>query len=108
MRERDAAQAVIVGAGVVGASIAYRLARAGARVTLIDRGEPGQGTSANSFAWVNSNDKTPRPYHRLNAESVIAHRRLRDDALADLARRSDRGTGAAACAAMPPARETPR
>src|SRR6266542_1880217 len=75
---------VVVGAGVVGASIAYRLARSGARVTLVDRGTPGRGTSANSFAWVNANDKPPRAYHRLNAESVVAHRRLRDDVAADL------------------------
>jgi glycine/D-amino acid oxidase-like deaminating enzyme len=84
---------VVVGAGVIGASIAYRLARAGARVTLVDRGAPGQGTSANSFAWVNSNDKPPLAYHRLNAESVVAHRRLRDDVAADLAKTSEPPTG---------------
>lgn len=78
---------VVVGAGVVGASIAYRLARAGARVTVVDRGVPGRGTSANSFAWVNANDKPPLAYHRLNAESVVAHRRLRDDVAADLGAR---------------------
>ena len=75
---------VVIGAGVVGASIAYRLAQEGAQVTVVDRGQPGQGTSANSFAWVNSNDKPPQAYHRLNAESVLAHRRLRDDVLDDL------------------------
>jgi glycine/D-amino acid oxidase-like deaminating enzyme len=69
---------IVVGAGVVGASIAYRLARAGARVMLLDRGAPGGGTSATSFAWVNSNAKTPLAYHRLNAEGIAAHRRLRD------------------------------
>ena len=79
---------VVVGAGVIGAAIAYRLARAGAQVTLVDRGEPGQGTSANSFAWVNSNDKPPLPYHRLNAESVVAHRRLREDVASDLEKTS--------------------
>ncbi len=79
---------VVVGAGVIGAAIAYRLARAGARVTLVDRGEPGQGTSANSFAWVNSNDKPPLAYHRLNAESVVAHRRLREDVGSDLEKTS--------------------
>jgi glycine/D-amino acid oxidase-like deaminating enzyme len=64
---------------VVGAAITYRLACAGARVTVVDRDAPGRGTSANSFAWVNSNNKPPRAYHRLNADSVVAHRRLRDD-----------------------------
>jgi glycine/D-amino acid oxidase-like deaminating enzyme len=71
---------VVIGAGVVGASIAYHLARAGTgAVTIVDRAGPGRGTSSTSFAWVNSSDKSPRPYHRLNAESVTAHRRLRDD-----------------------------
>lgn len=69
---------VVVGAGVVGASIAYWLAHAGAQVTLLDRAAPGHGTSATSFAWVNSNAKTPLAYHRLNAEGIAAHRRLRD------------------------------
>src|SRR5436189_3924604 len=80
----SAPEVAVIGAGVVGTAIAYRLVRAGAHVTLIDRGAPGQGTSASSFAWINSNDKPPLAYHRLNAESVVAHRRLRDDVAADL------------------------
>jgi glycine/D-amino acid oxidase-like deaminating enzyme len=75
---------LVIGAGVVGASIAYRLAGRGVRVTLLERALPGGGTSASSFAWVNSNEKPPLAYHRLNAESLLAHRRLRDDLQADL------------------------
>jgi D-amino-acid dehydrogenase len=36
---------VVIGAGIVGVSTAIWLHRSGARVTLIDRGEPGSGTS---------------------------------------------------------------
>tara|TARA_R110002049_G_scaffold117332_2_gene270594 strand:- start:185445 stop:186701 length:1257 start_codon:yes stop_codon:yes gene_type:complete len=36
---------VVIGAGIVGVSTAIWLKRAGADVTLIDRGEPGRGTS---------------------------------------------------------------
>ncbi|HAT85232.1 MAG TPA: FAD-dependent oxidoreductase, partial [Rhizobiales bacterium] len=36
---------VVVGAGIVGVSSAIWLKRAGHDVILIDRGEPGQGTS---------------------------------------------------------------
>ncbi|MEM9604412.1 MAG: FAD-dependent oxidoreductase [Pseudomonadota bacterium] len=36
---------VVVGAGIVGVSTAIELLRAGLEVTLIDRGEPGEGTS---------------------------------------------------------------
>ncbi|MDV2686567.1 FAD-dependent oxidoreductase [Alkalihalophilus lindianensis] len=37
---------IIVGAGILGASTAYHLAKAGATVTLIDRGDKGQATDA--------------------------------------------------------------
>ncbi|MGG1228175.1 NAD(P)/FAD-dependent oxidoreductase [Bacillus halotolerans] len=37
---------IIVGAGILGASTAYHLAKSGARVTVIDRNEPGQATDA--------------------------------------------------------------
>ncbi|MCY9096543.1 FAD-binding oxidoreductase [Bacillus inaquosorum] len=37
---------IIIGAGILGASTAYHLAKSGARVTVIDRDEPGQATDA--------------------------------------------------------------
>jgi glycine/D-amino acid oxidase-like deaminating enzyme len=69
----------VIGAGVVGASVAFRLAQAGARVILIDRGDPGQGTSGSSFAWANSNQKTPRDYFELNFAGLREHKKLRDE-----------------------------
>lgn len=72
-------QTVVIGAGVVGASIATGLARRGAQVTLVDRGPVGAGTSATSYAWVNSNGKEPDSYFALNAEGVRAHHRLAAD-----------------------------
>jgi D-hydroxyproline dehydrogenase subunit beta len=56
----------VIGAGVVGASVAARLAAAGQQVTLLEQDQPGRATSRWSFAWLNSNDKKPRPYHDLN------------------------------------------
>ena len=70
-------RALVIGAGVIGASVAYRLARGGADVTVVDRGAPGGGTSAASFAWTNANNKTPRAYHELNVEGMRAHAALR-------------------------------
>jgi D-hydroxyproline dehydrogenase subunit beta len=70
---------VVIGAGVLGASVAARLAAAGARVTLLDQDEPGRGTSRWSFAWVNSNDKGPRPYHDLNHAGIRAWAELAPD-----------------------------
>lgn len=37
---------VIIGAGIVGASTAYHLTKAGVRVTVVDREEPGRATDA--------------------------------------------------------------
>jgi glycine/D-amino acid oxidase-like deaminating enzyme len=67
---------IVVGAGVIGASIAFRLAQGGAKVTVIDAGEIGGGTSSTSFAWVNAHDKNPRVYHDLNVAGMDAHRLL--------------------------------
>ncbi|MGR3378902.1 NAD(P)/FAD-dependent oxidoreductase [Salipiger abyssi] len=39
-------RAVVIGAGILGASAAYRLARAGVRVTVIDAAHPGKATLA--------------------------------------------------------------
>lgn len=44
----------VVGAGIVGASIAYHLAEAGAHVTVFDKSGPASGATRNSFAWINA------------------------------------------------------
>ena len=60
----------VIGAGIVGASIAWRIAGRGAQVTVIDKGEPGSGASSHSFAWVNAGAKEPIGYHNLNRRSL--------------------------------------
>ncbi|MBO9122521.1 MULTISPECIES: NAD(P)/FAD-dependent oxidoreductase [unclassified Rhizobium] len=42
----------VVGAGVIGAAIALELQRRGLQVTLIDKGEPGRGTSYGNMASI--------------------------------------------------------
>lgn len=62
---------VIIGGGILGASIAFHLSWHGAKqVTLLDKGEPGAGTSAVSFAWLNAFSKRPFHYHDLNRRSM--------------------------------------
>ena len=46
------ANIVVVGAGILGAAIAWRLGRRGVNITLIDRGQAGHGASSHSFAWI--------------------------------------------------------
>jgi glycine/D-amino acid oxidase-like deaminating enzyme len=67
---------IVVGAGCVGANVAYRLAERGARVTVLEASAPGRGTSRASFAWTNSFGKTPRDYHDLNVASMEEHTAL--------------------------------
>ena len=69
---------VVIGAGIVGASIAWRVASRGARVTIIDKGEPGSGASSHSFAWINAGAKEPVGYHNLNRRSLEMWPRFAD------------------------------
>ena len=68
--DKNAKHVAVVGGGIVGASIAWRIAARGQRVTLIDKGEPGSGASSHSFAWINAGAKEPIDYHNLNRRSL--------------------------------------
>lgn len=67
---------VVIGAGVYGAAVSAALRRRGARVTVVDAGAPGGGTSGATFSWLNSCGKQPRAYHDLNVAGMVAHRKL--------------------------------
>src|SRR3712207_3122436 len=73
------AEIVVVGAGSVGADVAYRLAQRGASVTVLEADAPGRGTSGSSFAWINAFRKTPRNYHDLNVAGIEEHAGLAEE-----------------------------
>jgi glycine/D-amino acid oxidase-like deaminating enzyme len=52
MRASAGTDVIVVGAGIVGASVAYHAARSGAAVVPVDRGEPAGGVTGDSFAWI--------------------------------------------------------
>jgi len=52
----DSYDVVIVGAGVVGCSIAYHLTNAGYKTAVIEQGQVGAGASGANFGMVQSND----------------------------------------------------
>lgn len=62
-------EVVVVGAGAVGCSIAYWLAKRGRDVTLVDKEGPGAGTSTANFGLVWVSIKEPHTYMELNLRS---------------------------------------
>lgn len=93
------ARTIVVGAGVLGLSVAEHLAAMGDAVIVVDLGGPGGGTSRTSFAWLNGNSKVPPSYQRLNVEGVERYRELigrpGTDAWLHLNGRIEWGVGAA-------------
>lgn len=69
----------MVGAGIVGASIAYHLARRGAAITLVDNGQPTAEVTSKSFAWINVSHGIPEPYSQLRHLAIQEYRRLEQD-----------------------------
>jgi glycine/D-amino acid oxidase-like deaminating enzyme len=69
-------KAVIIGAGVLGVSVARHLAVAGEDVLLLDQRGVGMGTTATTFGWTNSSRKPDPDYHRLNLAGMEEHTRL--------------------------------
>jgi len=68
---------VIAGGGIIGANLAYRFAKRGAAVTLVERTRPASGATANSFAWINSTySKQPWAYFQLNRLGIEAWQQL--------------------------------
>jgi glycine/D-amino acid oxidase-like deaminating enzyme len=67
---------VVIGAGIIGCSVAHHLAEAGCSVKVVDSGEVARGATRASFAWLNSNAKEPRNYHDLNVAGMQEHKRF--------------------------------
>ncbi|WP_271574470.1 NAD(P)/FAD-dependent oxidoreductase [Bradyrhizobium sp. CCBAU 11361] len=68
----------VVGAGIVGTSIAYHLGKAGAQVTVFDIACPGDGVSSTSFACLNAfGQQEPELQFRL--EAIRYHSTIADE-----------------------------
>lgn len=65
---------VIVGAGIVGAAIAFELVQRGVPVVVVDRGVPGSGASSRSFGWINASFADTSAYYRLRHAAISAYR----------------------------------
>ena len=76
---------VVVGAGIVGASIAYHLVKRGASVVIVEAVRPGGEATEKSFGWINATfSKRPRAYFDLNQLGVAGWRRLQMELVGEL------------------------
>lgn len=61
---------LIIGAGIIGSILAWRLAGAGCKVTLIDPSDAGGTASGVSLGWTNATYENPRFYYDLRLFSM--------------------------------------
>jgi glycine/D-amino acid oxidase-like deaminating enzyme len=69
-------EVIVIGAGIIGASIAWHLAKAGTKVTILDKAEPGGVATPCSFGWINASFGNPEPYYRLRIRAMAEWKRL--------------------------------
>ena len=67
---------LILGAGLLGASLAHRLAAAGHPVTILDAGLPATEASGRSFGWINASFYGSTAHFHLRHAAITAHHRL--------------------------------
>jgi glycine/D-amino acid oxidase-like deaminating enzyme len=66
---------IVVGAGIIGASLAWHLVQAGASVTIA-AATPGGEATPNSFAWINASWGNPEFYFHFRRRSMAEWKRL--------------------------------
>lgn len=76
MEKNQGKRVVIIGAGIVGASLAYHMAIKGADVTVIEAEGIASGVTGASFAWINARHGKPDPIANLRSAAIAEYRRL--------------------------------
>ncbi|CAH0188263.1 Glycine oxidase [Pseudomonas sp. Bi70] len=76
MANAQGKRVVVIGAGIVGASLAYHLAGKGANVTLVEAHSIASGVTGSSFAWINTTHPEPDPIAQLRGSAIKEYRRL--------------------------------
>ena len=72
-------EVIVVGGGVIGTAVAYYAAKAGKKVTLLDRGDIAAGTSGACDGFIILQSKNPGPHLDLALESAAIYRTLSDE-----------------------------
>ncbi len=76
MTKSSPIKVAVVGGGVIGASTAQQLARAGADVILLTETALASCASGRSLSWLNSAGTWSEPYHRLRMVGIDRYRTL--------------------------------
>ncbi|TNC77862.1 FAD-binding oxidoreductase [Janthinobacterium lividum] len=76
MNHDDPKRIVVIGAGIVGASLAYYLASKGTKVTVVEAGGIASGVTGTSFAWINTSFAGIDPIAALRGGAIAAWRQL--------------------------------
>ncbi|GAA1633886.1 FAD-binding oxidoreductase [Georgenia ruanii] len=67
----------VIGAGIVGTSVAFHLSRFGdVRVSVVDAGYPGAGTTEAGTGWISARGKSDPHYRELRLLAMEEHHRL--------------------------------
>ncbi len=70
---------LVVGAGIIGASIAWHLTKAGCAVTVVDAGDGTGLATRHSFAWINASWGNPEFYFHFRRRAMAGWRRLQGE-----------------------------
>ena len=74
-----ASDVIVVGGGVIGTSVAYYAAKAGHRVTLLEKGDIACGTSGACDGFIIMQSKNPGPHLELALQSAELYKTLADE-----------------------------
>lgn len=66
----------IIGAGIIGATLAFDLGRRGHAVTVVEAGLPAHAASGRSFGWINASFSLSEAHFALRVAGMAAHQRL--------------------------------
>lgn len=77
MNARNAPRVIVVGGGILGASVTAHLVRAGAKVSLVTAGALADGASGRSLSWLNSSGDRSPEYRYLRMLGIDRYRTWR-------------------------------